>query len=277
MVLTAANLTVGAPLVSGTPVTFTAPVAYTLGGWTMRSSNLKVAINANEIASAERQGSLQLPMVNEELKLKIDWTPQLGTSGAKWTLGGVSGAEVKFPLYNLIFTPDGNVTLNGQPWASATGLTNFSLFDCPFPAAEVGVARQGTDKDPQIVFEKLQIKGEVKTVSFDLGVSAKVQDENTLGFIGEGDLSIARKLNVGVKAGQSGRGGPSVLPTPAVPCCASLCRASDSRTRLYSAPQRPGMHQDCCLRFAAALLSGARPAQSGLRRRDRHLQQECGQ
>ena len=155
-----------------------------MGGWTIRFSNLKVAVNANEIASAEGQGSLQLPMVNEELKLKIGWNPQLGTPGAKWTLstdgsppnhtfgrtqldlgqaawenqpggtakltfanakwnlGGVSGAEVKLPLYNLTFTPDGNVTLNGQAWASATGLTNFSLFDYPFPAAEVGVARQ---------------------------------------------------------------------------------------------------------------------------------------
>ena len=56
-------------------------------------------------------------------------------------------------------------------------------------------------KDTKIVFEKLQIKGEIKTVSFDLSVSAKFQDEHTLEFIGEGDLSIARKLNVGVKAG----------------------------------------------------------------------------
>jgi hypothetical protein len=56
-------------------------------------------------------------------------------------------------------------------------------------------------KDVKIVFEKLQVKGEIKAVSFDVSVSAQFQDENNLEFIGEGDLTIAKKLGVGVKAG----------------------------------------------------------------------------
>jgi PKD repeat protein len=68
VVLTGATLSVGTPLVSGTPVTVTAPVAYTLGGyttafelsptnltlggWTLHTGGLKIAISTSEIASA---------------------------------------------------------------------------------------------------------------------------------------------------------------------------------------------------------------------------------
>ncbi|WP_456832924.1 PKD domain-containing protein [Deinococcus sp. UYEF24] len=296
IVLTDAKLSIGAPLISASsatapPVTVTAPVAYTLGGyvtafdltpttlpyggWSVQTTGLQVAVSANTIDSVSGKGAVTVPMVNEALPLNISWNPQLGTPGAKWVfsaagsppvhdfrrtkldlgtaawetrgdgsaklifanakwnLGGVSGAEVKLPLYNLTFTPDGGVSLGGQPWASATGLTNFTLFQYPFPAADVGVASQGggqytlslrgklqlteaiplsgtvepvnfwvkDGKDVKIVFEKLQVKGEVKAVSFDVSVSAQFKDENNLEFIGEGDLTIAKKLGIGVKAG----------------------------------------------------------------------------
>ncbi|WP_407572564.1 PKD domain-containing protein [Deinococcus altitudinis] len=296
VVLTGAKLTIGAPLISAPsatapPVSISAPVAYTLGGyttafdlaattlpyggWSVQTTGLQVAVSADTVDSVSGKGSVTVPMVNEALPLNIGWNPQLGTPGAKWVfsaagsppvhdfgrtkldlgtaawetrgdgsaklifanakwnLGGVSGAEVKLPLYNLTFTPDGGVNLGGQPWASATGLTNFTLFQYPFPAADVGVASQGggqytlslrgklqlteavplsgtvepvnfwvkDGKDVKIVFEKLQVKGEVKAVSFDVSVSAQFKDENNLEFIGEGDLTIAKKLGVGVKAG----------------------------------------------------------------------------
>ena len=291
VVLPGARLSVAAPLLSGTPTEIGGPVAYTLGGyttafdlnaallpvggWSVQTQGLQVAVSGSVIASVSGKASLKVPMVNETLPLNLGWNTQLGTPGAKWTisaavapavhdfgrtkldlgsptwetsgdgsaklifsnakwnLGGVSGAEVKLPLYNLTFTPDGGVSLGGEAWASATGLTNFTLFQYPFPAADVGVAFQGdgqytlslrgklqlteavplsgtvepvnfwvkNGKDLKIVFEKLQVKGEVKTVSFDISVSAQFQDENNLEFIGEGDLTIAKKLSVGVKAG----------------------------------------------------------------------------
>ncbi|WP_456832249.1 PKD domain-containing protein [Deinococcus sp. UYEF24] len=296
VLLTGAKLSIGAPLISTPsastpPVTVTAPVAYTLGGyttafdlaattlpyggWLVQTTGLQVAVSANTVDSVSGKGAVTVPMVNEALPLNIGWNPQLGTPGAKWVfsaagappvhdfgrtkldlgtaawetrgdgsakltfananwnLGGVSGAEVKLPLYNLTFTPDGSVSLGGQQWASATGLTNFTLFQYPFPAADVGVASQGDGqytlslrgklqlteaiplsgtvepvnfwvkdgKDVKIVFEKLQVKGEVKAVSFDVSVSAQFKDKNNLEFIGEGDLTIAKKLGIGVKAG----------------------------------------------------------------------------
>ncbi|WP_084046238.1 PKD domain-containing protein [Deinococcus hopiensis] len=178
-------------------------------------------------------GRTKLDLGTPAWETRGDGTAKLTFSNARWNLGGVSGAEVKLPLYNLTFTPDGGVSLNGEAWASATGLTNFSLFQYPFPAADVGVAYQGAGqytlslrgklqlteavplsgtvepvnfwvkdgKDVKIVFEKLRVKGEIKTVSFDVAVSAMFKDENTLEFIGEGDLTIAKKLGVGVKAG----------------------------------------------------------------------------
>jgi hypothetical protein len=178
-------------------------------------------------------GRTKLDLGTPAWETRGDGTAKLTFANAKWNLGGVSGAEVKLPLYNLTFTPDGGVSLGGQPWASATGLTNFTLFEYPFPAADVGVAFQGggqytlslrgklqlteavplsgtvepvnfwvkDGKDVKIVFEKLQVKGEIKAVSFDVSVSAQFQDENNLEFIGEGDLTIAKKLGVGVKAG----------------------------------------------------------------------------
>ena len=178
-------------------------------------------------------GRTKLDLGTAAWETRGDGSAKLTFANAKWNLGGVSGAEVKLPLYNLTFTPDGGVSLGGQPWASATGLTNFTLFDYPFPAAEVGVASLGggqytlslrgklqlteavplsgtvepvnfwvkDGKDVKIVFEKLQVKGEVKTVSFDISVSAQFKDENNLEFIGEGDLTIAKKLGIGVKAG----------------------------------------------------------------------------
>ena len=296
VVLTGARLSIGAPLISTSsatapPVTVTAPVAYTLGGyttafdltattlpyggWSVQTTGLQVAVSADTVDSVSGKGTVTVPMVNEALPLNIGWNPQLGTPGAKWVfsaagsppvhdfgrtkldlgtpawetrgdgsakltfanakwnLGGVSGAEVKLPLYNLTFTPGGGVSLGGQLWASATGLTNFTLFQYPFPAADVGVASQGggqytlslrgklqlteavplsgtvepvsfwvkDGRDVKIVFEKLQVKGEVKAVSFDVSVSAQFRDENNLEFIGEGDLTIAKKLSLGVKAG----------------------------------------------------------------------------
>ncbi|WP_189075061.1 PKD domain-containing protein, partial [Deinococcus sedimenti] len=291
VVLPGAELTIGAPIVSGTPVRVSAPVAYTLGGyatgfeftptglsvggWAIKSGPLKAAISGSVISSLSGKGSLTVPMVNEPLELAIGWNPQLGNPGAKWevksdvavanhtfgrtaldlgkptwefggdgkanlifpnakwNLGGVSGAEVKLPLYNLTFVPDGSVSLGGKDWASATGLTNFTLFDYPFPTAEVGARREADGqytlslrgklqltealplgaaaepvsfwikdgRDVKIVFEKIRIFGEIKTVDFDVSVSAMFQDDQNLEFIGEGSIKVAKKIAVAVKAG----------------------------------------------------------------------------
>lgn len=290
IVLPGANLTIGTSVLS-TPSQVSAPVAYTLGGyttafdlpsstvnfggWTVKSSGLKAALNASSLTSFEGQGSLTVPMVNEALSLNISWNPQLGNPGtkwvfsaaappkihdfgrtklefntpaletrgdgsvklvfsnAKWNLGGVSGKEVKVSLYNLTFTPDGDVTLGDKAWASATGMTDFTLFDYPFPTAEVGTARQANGeytlslrgkiqlgqalplnailqpvnfwvkdgKDEKIEFEKIRLYGEIKTVEFDVAVSAMFKDATTLEFIGEGYIKVAKRIRVAAKAG----------------------------------------------------------------------------
>ncbi|WP_189071030.1 PKD domain-containing protein [Deinococcus radiotolerans] len=291
VVLPGAGLTVGAPIVSGTPSSVSGLVAYTLGGyatafeitstglsvggWAIKSGPLNVTVAGSAISGVSGHGSLTVPMVNEPLDVTISWNPQLGNPGAKWevtsgvavanhnfgrtslalgrpswefggdgkaklvfsdakwNLGGVSGAEVKLPLYNLTFTTDGGVSLNGETWASATGLTNLSLFDYPFPAAEVGARREADGqytlslrgklqlaealplnavaqpisfwvkdgKDVKIVIDKIRIFGQTKTVDYDVSVSAMFKDENTLEFIGEGSIKIAKKIAVATKAG----------------------------------------------------------------------------
>ncbi|TSA78947.1 PKD domain-containing protein, partial [Deinococcus detaillensis] len=291
VVLPGANLTIGTPIASGTPVSVSGLVAYTLGGyatafdftptdlsvggWAIKSGPLKMAISGSVIASLSGQGSLTVPMVNEPLALTIGWNPQLGNPGAKWevksdvavvnhnfgrtaldlgrptwefggdgkaklifsnakwNLGGVSGKDVKVPVYNMTFTPDGGVSLGGEAWASATGLTNFTLFDYPLPTAEIGARREADGqytlslrgklqlgdalpvnavanpisfwvkdgKDVKIVFDKIRIFGQIKTVDYDVSVSAMFKDENNLEFIGQGTIKIAKKIAVAAKAG----------------------------------------------------------------------------
>ncbi|MFC4455203.1 PKD domain-containing protein [Deinococcus sonorensis] len=158
---------------------------------------------------------------------------RLKFSNASWNLGGVSGANVVLPLYNLMFTADGNATLGGKAWASITGLTNLSLFKYPFPAAELGVQRQANGQytlglrgklqvaselpvsaqlnpvlfwikdgqDVRVTIDRIHLSADIRKVSVDLNVDAEFKDADTLEFNGDGTLTIAEKLKVAAKAG----------------------------------------------------------------------------
>ena len=161
-----------------------------------------------------------------------DGTSRLKFSEAKWDLGGVSGATVKLPLYDLTLTADGAASLGGREWASATGLTNFSLYKYRFPAAEVGLRKDARGeyvfslrgkieladklplssdvkpvsfwvkdgKDTRLTIEKVSLKANVKAVKIDVSVAGTFTDGDNLEFSGEGTLTVAEKLNVAAKA-----------------------------------------------------------------------------
>ena len=194
LIFPAAQLTVGAPILTA-PVTVTRSAAYnvsgyatafdlkavraTLLGWTVDIESLQASVLAGRISATTGAGSVELPLVNERLNVKLGWTPEaqpgarltpapdgrvkvhsfgrtsLALGEGTWTAAQGQGRVVfanarwfldsagnDLPLNNLTLTGDGAVSLGGKAWATVTGTTSLTVLGYPLAAAEVGVERQ---------------------------------------------------------------------------------------------------------------------------------------
>ncbi|THF87203.1 PKD domain-containing protein [Deinococcus sp. KSM4-11] len=257
---------------SGYVTTLNLPTGTTdLLGWNVNLSSLHASVLAGRIGTTTGAGRVILPLVNEPMDVTLGWNTNaragerftftapkdasvkshnfgrtsLALGEGVWT-PGPTGATVTFAnahwyldnqgndvsMNNLIMAGNGDVSLDGRPWASISGKTALTVLGYPLAAAEVGVQRQSGGaytlglngklqvneqlpvgatnaptlfwvqggKDAKVTTEAQHLTGELANVPYDINLTPAFTDQGRLEFTGTGKMTVAHLLNVDAKA-----------------------------------------------------------------------------